>query len=103
MDLLVKGDVGLLGTQRYGGSRLTYHTPERTSLIADKMGRSKRINMIAQPLSIKKTGEKRMKPEENKCPVCGCPGGPHEKIISSRGVPWLCDQRCAFDWVHLWV
>ena len=54
MDLLVKGDVGLLGTQRYGGSRLTYHTPERMSLIADKMGRSRQLNMSAQPLSIKK-------------------------------------------------
>ena len=54
MDLLVKGDVGLLGTQRYGGSRLTSYAPERMSLIADKMGRSRQINMNAQPLSIKK-------------------------------------------------
>ncbi len=52
MDLLMKGDVGLLGTQRYGGSRLT--APERMSLIADKMGRSRRLNTSAQPLSIKK-------------------------------------------------
>ena len=37
MDLLMKGDVGLLGTQRYGGSRLTSYAPERMSLNADKM------------------------------------------------------------------
>ncbi len=37
MDLLMKGDVGLLGTQRYGGSRLTSYAPERLSVNADKM------------------------------------------------------------------
>ena len=38
MDLLVKGDVALLGTQRcYGGSRLTSYAPERMSLNADNM------------------------------------------------------------------
>ena len=56
-DLLGKGDVGLLGTQRYGGSRLTSYAPELMSKRRQN-GRNKRINMIAQPLSIKKWEKK---------------------------------------------